>query len=231
MGRPANVALQIMIDLHDLDSSVDELSAETDEVYATVLDTRLETMPGLLELLAALERAEIPKAIATSSGPDFVRTVLGKFDLAPRFYFILTSADVLAQGKPNPEIYLSAAARFGVDPPMLVLEDSQNGCRAAVAAGAITVAVPDGLSRRHDFKGAAPWQIPWPTCGFTSCSAWAERCRDWVGRAAVSADYVPVLRPQERPATGPRVAQAAASLMAAASSDTCQRSRHPSWRS
>jgi beta-phosphoglucomutase-like phosphatase (HAD superfamily) len=36
---------------------------------------------------------------------------------------------------------------------MLVLEDSQNGCRAAVAAGAITVAVPSGHSHRHDFTG------------------------------------------------------------------------------
>jgi beta-phosphoglucomutase-like phosphatase (HAD superfamily) len=37
---------------------------------------------------------------------------------------------------------------------MLVLEDSQAGCRAAVAAGAIVVAVPGGHSRRHDFSGA-----------------------------------------------------------------------------
>jgi beta-phosphoglucomutase-like phosphatase (HAD superfamily) len=38
---------------------------------------------------------------------------------------------------------------------MLVLEDSQNGCRAAVAAGALTVAVPGTHSRKHDFSGAA----------------------------------------------------------------------------
>jgi beta-phosphoglucomutase-like phosphatase (HAD superfamily) len=37
---------------------------------------------------------------------------------------------------------------------MLVLEDSENGCKAAVAAGAIVVAVPGGHSRRHDFTGA-----------------------------------------------------------------------------
>jgi beta-phosphoglucomutase-like phosphatase (HAD superfamily) len=36
---------------------------------------------------------------------------------------------------------------------MLVLEDSAAGCRAAVAAGAVTVAVPGGHSRRHDFSG------------------------------------------------------------------------------
>jgi beta-phosphoglucomutase-like phosphatase (HAD superfamily) len=37
---------------------------------------------------------------------------------------------------------------------MLVLEDSQNGCRAAVAAGTLAVAVPAGHSRTHDFQGA-----------------------------------------------------------------------------
>ena len=38
---------------------------------------------------------------------------------------------------------------------MMVLEDSQTGCRAAVAAGAFAVAVPGGHSRGHDFSGTA----------------------------------------------------------------------------
>ena len=91
----------------------------------------------------------------TSSGPDFVRDVLSRFDLAPRFEFVLTCDDI-ELGKPHPEIYLLAARRFGVEPAqLLVLEDSANGCRAAVAAGAIAVAVPAGTSLRHDFSGAA----------------------------------------------------------------------------
>jgi HAD superfamily hydrolase (TIGR01509 family) len=155
MGRPADVALRLMIEVHALDSTVDELAAETDAIFATLLDDRLALMPGLLELLAALERAGLPKAIATSSGVDFVRNVLGRFDLAPRFQFILTCEDI-RQGKPHPEIYLLSASRFGVEPQqLLVFEDSQNGCRSAVQAGAITVAVPSGHSRRHDFSGAA----------------------------------------------------------------------------
>jgi len=154
MGRPGSVALQIMIDWHQLDSTVAELAAETDEVFATILDLRLAVMPGLMPLLSKLEAAEIPKAIATSSGPDFVRTVLAKFNLAPRFQFILTCDDI-TQGKPDPEIYLLAASRFGMRPEeLLVLEDSQNGCRAAVTAGTVAVAVPGGHSRRHDFSGA-----------------------------------------------------------------------------
>ena len=68
--------------------------------------------------------------------------------------FILTSEDI-THGKPHPEIYLLAAQRLGVPPgEMLVLEDSQNGCRAAAAAGAFTVAVPGEHSRRQDFSCA-----------------------------------------------------------------------------
>ncbi|MCL2119056.1 MAG: HAD-IA family hydrolase, partial [Planctomycetaceae bacterium] len=45
-------------------------------------------------------------------------------------------------GKPNPEIYLKAAARFGVEPAaMMVLEDSVLGTEAALAAGAYTFTV------------------------------------------------------------------------------------------
>lgn len=155
MGRPSSVALQLMIDTHTLKATVEELLVETDEIFPAILDERLETMPGLLELLAALEANGIPKGIATSSRRPFVQRVLGAFELEPRFAPILTCEDI-TQGKPHPEIYLKAAAGLGVPPgEIIVFEDSQNGCRAAVAAGAVTVAVPGGHSRSHDFGGVA----------------------------------------------------------------------------
>ncbi|HEY4311483.1 MAG TPA: HAD family phosphatase [Pirellulales bacterium] len=154
MGRPNHVALQIMIDWHELSATVDDLSRETDEIFPGILDARLEPMPGLLDLLAALERHGIPKAIATSSRRSFVDDVLSRFALAPRFDFLLT-AESVTQGKPHPEIYQKAAARFGVPTSEIgVLEDSANGCRAAVTAGARVVAVPGGHSLNHDFSGA-----------------------------------------------------------------------------
>lgn len=155
MGRPAQVALQIMIDWHGLEATVDELAREADEVFDGILDERLEVMPGLWELLASLEAAAIPKAIATSSQRSFVVDVLSRFKLEPRFEFIMTAEDV-THGKPHPEIYLKAAGRFGVEPrEVLVLEDSENGCRAAASAGTLAVAVPAGHSRRHDFSFAS----------------------------------------------------------------------------
>jgi len=155
MGRRSPVALQMMIDWHGLADTVETLRGESKQIYSAIIETQLEQMPGLLELLAALETAALPKAIATSSGRQFTETVLSRFDLAPRFAFILTGDDVV-EGKPHPEVYLRAAERLAIEPRrMMVLEDSQIGCRAAVAAGAFAVAVPAGHSRSHDFSGTA----------------------------------------------------------------------------
>ncbi|MBX7167151.1 MAG: HAD family phosphatase [Pirellulales bacterium] len=154
MGRPARVSLQLMIDRHQLDATVEQLNAESAEIFVELLDTRLAPMPGVVELLAALEAAGIPKAVATSSGRAFVVDVLGRFSWEPRFEFLLTAEDVV-QGKPHPEIYLKAASRLGREPAdVLVLEDSANGCRAAVAAGTLALAVPGEHSADHDFSGA-----------------------------------------------------------------------------
>src|SRR6478736_3405568 len=130
MGRPSAVALQIMIDKHTLKATVEELLAETDEIFPEILAARLAPMPGLVELLTALEHHRIPKGIATSSRRSFVEHVLGHFNFAPRFSPILTSEDI-THGKPHPEIYLKAAEQLGLPAGQtLVLEDSQNGCRA-----------------------------------------------------------------------------------------------------
>ncbi len=154
MGLPPQKTFEVMINWHALSEPWHVIAAESNQIFLGLLEQHLATMPGLLELLDALEHAKIPKAIATSSSRRLADACLGPFQLAPRFSFILTSEDI-THGKPNPEIYLLAARRFGVPPgEMLVLEDSQNGCRAAAAAGAFTVAVPGEHSRRQDFSSA-----------------------------------------------------------------------------
>jgi len=151
MGRKSSEALQIMIEWHQLEETTAQLADEIAALFARILPQRLAPMPGLLPLLDALEQASIPKAIATSSGRQFVGRVLGQFSLQPRFEFVLTGEDI-KHGKPKPDVYLLAAQRLGIaSRQMMVLEDSQIGCQAATAAGAFTVAVPHGRSLTHDF--------------------------------------------------------------------------------
>jgi HAD superfamily hydrolase (TIGR01509 family) len=156
MGQPGEQAFVEMITHHSLTTdNPTNLLAESDAIFTGLLEARLAPMPGLLPLLAALEQNAVPKAIGTSSRRKYVDYVLGRFALSERFSFILTSENV-KQGKPHPEIYLQAAQQHGITPAeMLVLEDSQNGCRAAIAAGAFAVAVPGDHSRSHCFAGAA----------------------------------------------------------------------------
>jgi HAD superfamily hydrolase (TIGR01509 family) len=154
MGRPGYVALQILVDWHGLSETVEDVYADSDAIFLDMLDRELAPMPGLVELLTALEQYDIPKGIATSSRAPVVYRMLDQFGWRERFNFILTSADV-EHGKPNPEIYLKAAAKHGIKPEaMLVLEDSHNGCLAAITAGAHAVAVPGDHSRSHNFHGA-----------------------------------------------------------------------------
>ena len=154
MGRPPQACFEKMIQWHGLSDTWQTLAAESEQIFISLLGEGIQTMPGLTELLGALERAELPKAICTSSSPSVVEAVLALFDMKPRFRFVLTAADI-THGKPHPEIYQKAARRFGVEPRrMLVLEDSRTGCSAAAACGAFTVAVPAGLSLDHDFEMA-----------------------------------------------------------------------------
>ena len=155
MGRQSLEALQIMIDWHDLEDTAEQLEAETDVIFGDMLETDLCPMPGLLELLDALEEREVPKAIATSSRRPFAVTMLEKYDLLPRFTFLLTAEDI-ELGKPNPQIYYRSAERLGIETAdMLVLEDSSNGCKAAVASGSYAVAVRANHNQHLAFPGAS----------------------------------------------------------------------------
>lgn len=153
MGLPAEIALKLMIDHHQLDVTLDDLAAQSTALVDEHINIRLEAMPGLHELLDWLEAHGLPKAIATSSSRHYARHIVERLGIAHHFRFILTADDV-TRGKPNPEVYTLAAKRLELAPSeMMVLEDSENGCRAAVAAGAFTVAVPGDHNQGQSFPG------------------------------------------------------------------------------
>ena len=155
MGLQPRPSFEIMIRRCNLAETWEQLAEESNRLFISSLTGRIAPMRGLMELLDALERAGIPKAIATSSAHELVDACLKPFDMRRRFQFVLGAEDI-SHGKPHPEIYLTAARRFAVAPAeMAVLEDSQNGCLAAAAAGAFTVAVPGLHSQAQDFTAAS----------------------------------------------------------------------------
>jgi HAD superfamily hydrolase (TIGR01509 family) len=93
--------------------------------------------------LTQLQTAGYPLGVASASDRAWVVRWLAKFDLLPYFETITTIDDV-THNKPAPDIYLMAAAKFGVEPTRcLVFEDSPTGIQAAKAAGMTVVAVPN----------------------------------------------------------------------------------------
>jgi HAD superfamily hydrolase (TIGR01509 family) len=99
--------------------------------------------PGVVELLAALRRRRVPCAVASSSGADEIRHRLDAVGVLQHFDAVAGGNEV-PRGKPDPAVYALAASRIGIPAAScLAFEDSENGARAALAAGATLVVVPD----------------------------------------------------------------------------------------
>ena len=154
MGRPPKYCFEKMIAYYGLDEDWETLHDESDETFINLLDKGFTMMPGLPELLARIEEQGIPKAVCTSSSRRVAQEVLGRSGVLSGMQFVLAFEDVV-NGKPDPEIYLKAAQKFGVPPDqMLVLEDSVSGCHAARSARAVVVAVLAEHNRTLDFSHA-----------------------------------------------------------------------------
>jgi HAD superfamily hydrolase (TIGR01509 family) len=112
----------------------DGIAAELTRRTLARFRTDLREIPGLREYLAAFRHA--PRCIASSSSPDRLTACLDILGLAEHFGSHVYSASDVARGKPHPDIFLHAARQVGADPAQaIVIEDSEGGVRAAVAAG------------------------------------------------------------------------------------------------
>jgi HAD superfamily hydrolase (TIGR01509 family) len=134
------------------DFPLEELEAEVSAGARAACEIGVALKTGVVELLDHLDAAQIPRAICTSSSHAAVQRTLGPSGIIPRFDAIVAAGDY-PRGKPNPDPFLTAAARLGVAPQdCLALEDSHNGVRAAHAAGMMTVMVPDLLEATDEMR-------------------------------------------------------------------------------
>ena len=112
----------------------------------------VELLPGVREILTFLKQRGIATAIATSSPMERVERYLGPYGVLSKFD-ALCSADDVARGKPEPDIYLKAAAMIGLPPEKcLAVEDSPAGILSASRAGCMPVFVPDQDRADEDTK-------------------------------------------------------------------------------
>ena len=142
MGMSSTEWSQYMHDEIGLPESPEEISAEVVRRLEERYRQHLPLLDGAVEAVERLA-ARWPLGIASSSNREVIDLVLELSELAP-FFKVTVSSEEVARGKPAPDVYLEAARRLGVAPEQsAAIEDSENGIRAAKAAGMRVIAIPN----------------------------------------------------------------------------------------
>lgn len=108
-----------------------------------------EIKKGLFELLEFLREHSFKTAVATATDRERAAIYLDKIGALP-YFDCMICGDMVKNGKPEPDIYITAARELGLPTEeCAALEDSPNGIKSAYAAGCKAVMIPD-LSEPDD---------------------------------------------------------------------------------
>jgi HAD superfamily hydrolase (TIGR01509 family) len=125
--------------------------------YLAQLDS-VRALPGARELLAALTEHGVPWAIATSGRRVMAEKALGMLGLAADAP--LVTRDMVQHAKPDPDLFLAAAALIGVDPRQAwVVGDSVWDLLAARRAGALGIGLLSGGYGREELERAGAYRV------------------------------------------------------------------------
>ncbi len=127
---------------------------------AVVKHHAIPVKEGVIELLEWLKSHKIPAAVATSTARETAQIKLKLAGLDGYFAGLTTGCEV-KNGKPDPEIYLLAASRLGIEPRACVaFEDSNNGVKASMAAQMATYQIPDLVEPSHEVLALGHRVVP-----------------------------------------------------------------------
>jgi HAD superfamily hydrolase (TIGR01509 family) len=114
----------------------------------------VEPIPNVRETLQKLKDEGMTMVVASSSSIDFIESILTKMDIR-HFFAHIVSGESMANGKPAPDIFIEAAKQSGQPKEnCMVVEDSANGVKAAVAAGIDCIGYINESSGVQDLSGA-----------------------------------------------------------------------------
>jgi HAD superfamily hydrolase (TIGR01509 family) len=153
IGVAADRSRLLLIECHGESAPADPLfAAAARHLEAQIEAGLLRVKPGVTQLLEFAEKADLPRAVATSSSRRKALHHLHAAGIVDRFDAVVTRDDV-SRGKPHPDLFLHAARALAKAPARcLALEDSYNGVRAAHAAGMPVVMVPDLLPPTDEMR-------------------------------------------------------------------------------
>jgi len=143
----------------ELDSFISALhQSKTRHFIALLRSGAIPLRPGVEHLLGEARAAGLRLAIATTTTPENVTTLLtatlGEDSIA--WFEVIAAGDIVASKKPAPDIYLYALQKLGLKASQcLAFEDSDNGLLSATGAGLKTIVTVNDYTRHQDFSAAA----------------------------------------------------------------------------
>jgi beta-phosphoglucomutase family hydrolase len=109
----------------------------------------IKPFPGAIKLLAAIKKGNFKLGLVSSAPGENIDLLLGELDLGECFNCVISGREV-KESKPNPQIFLLAAEKCGVEPQnCIVIEDSPLGVKAAKAAGMRCLAVANAHTKQE----------------------------------------------------------------------------------
>ncbi len=144
LGLTAQDTAKILEGIFGLGWPYQDVFTRRQAIYKADMETNgIPLKPGLMELFDFLEAYHIPKAVASSTPCAFATYKLARAGIDTRFE-VVVCGDMVALGKPAPDLFLEAARRIGIPPEhCVVLEDAEVGIIAAHAAGMVPLMIPD----------------------------------------------------------------------------------------
>lgn len=153
IGLRRDKTKEFYISLYGSDFDYDRFKMQSRErFYKRIEKDGVPIKKGLFELLDFLRDNGIKMAVATSTSAKTALKVIKKAGVYDYFDSFVCGDDV-KNGKPHPEVFLTAAERIGVPPEECVaFEDSINGIKSAFDANMTTVMVPDFLQPTEEIN-------------------------------------------------------------------------------
>ncbi|GAA1376348.1 HAD family hydrolase [Streptomyces beijiangensis] len=142
IGISTRETLETLSAEYGIEAPLDELLAAKNALYLELARTSTEVFPQMRKFVERLHADGAPMAVASGSSLAAIEAILSGTGLDALITTVV-SAEEVAHGKPEPDVFLEAARRLGAVPAdCVVVEDAVPGAAAAHAAGMRCIAVP-----------------------------------------------------------------------------------------